>query len=80
MQKQEAQNSSVNSITYPRMDRSKFKSQTFEEADYQLEFWSTKSPVERLVVAAYLISTAWGFDLKNPPRMDKSIFAIRKRG
>ncbi|MBI1226205.1 MAG: hypothetical protein GC192_13300 [Bacteroidetes bacterium] len=62
----------------PRMDRSKFKMQTLEEADQQLDFWITKSPVERLAAAAYLISTAWGFDMKKPPHMDKSAFSMHK--
>ena len=62
----------------PRLDRSKFKAQTFEAADHQFEFWLTKTPAERLLAAKYLIGCAWGFDIQKFPRMDKSVFSARK--
>ncbi len=65
-------------MEYPRFDRTKFKIQTFQEADQNLDYWLSKSPAERLRAAYYLISVAWGFDFHNPPRMDKQVFSVRK--
>ena len=61
-----------------RLDRTKFKIQTFQEADMQYDFWKEKSVKERLEAAYYLISAAFNFDINNPPRMDKSTFSSRK--
>lgn len=35
---------------------------------------------ERLRIHQYLNSIAYGYDLDNPPRMDKTFFQIKKRG
>ncbi|WP_020535837.1 hypothetical protein [Lewinella cohaerens] len=51
-----------------RLDRTKFKMQTFNEASHQLSYWQTKTPVERLQAAYFLISQAYNFDLNNPPK------------
>ncbi|MBI5916621.1 MAG: hypothetical protein HY842_14685 [Bacteroidetes bacterium] len=73
----EAKNVAAHAVL-PRLDRTKFKAQTFQQADYQLDFWLEKVPVERLSAAAYLNSMAWGFDLQAPPKMDKHIFSTRQ--
>jgi len=65
-------------MDYPRLDRTKFKAQTFQEADQQLNYWLAKTPAERLIAAYYLISVAWNFDFQNPPRMDRNAFSMRK--
>lgn len=62
---------------HARLDRTKFKAQTFQQADDQLEFWLEKKPVERLSAATYLNSVAWGFDMHTPPQMDKHRFSAR---
>jgi len=61
-----------------RLDRTKFKMQSFQEADMQYDFWKKKSLEERLSAAYYLISVAFDFDINNPPRMDKTAFSMRK--
>ena len=61
-----------------RLDRTKFKMQTFQEADNQYAYWRTKTPVERLRASYYLISVAFNFDINNPPRIDRSVFKMRK--
>ncbi len=61
-----------------RLDRTKFKMQTYKEASHQLAYWLSKTPSERLRAAHYLISQAYGFDLDNPPRMDRTAFSVRK--
>ncbi len=65
-------------MIYPRLDRTKFKIQSFQEADDQLSYWLSKSVEERLEAAYYLISVAWGFDFNNPPRLDRTKFSMRK--
>jgi len=65
-------------MNYPRLDRTKFKRQTFEEADDQLEYWLSKTVEERLKAAHYLICMAWGLDPENPPRLDRTKFSMRK--
>ena len=61
-----------------RLDRTKFKLQTFKEADNDYDYWQTKTPEERLSAAWYLISVAYNFPVNDPPRLDKTAFAMRK--
>jgi hypothetical protein len=61
-----------------RMDKTAFKVQTFEEADNAMRDYSGYSVQERLRIYWYLTSIAYKFDLDNPPRMDKTVFRIKK--
>jgi hypothetical protein len=61
-----------------RLDKTYFRAQSFQEADEQKEYWLHNDVKERLGAAWYLISCAYGFNLENPPRLDKSIFSMRK--
>ncbi len=61
-----------------RMDKSAFKIQTFEEADDAMRDYSNHSIQERLRIYWYLTSIAYKFDLDNPPRMDKTVFSMKK--
>ncbi len=62
-----------------RLDRSSFKINTFKEAANQYEYWSQK-PLEELLKASwYLTSVAYSFDLENEPRLDRSLFSMKKR-
>ncbi len=65
-------------MTKYRLDKTFGKSQTFEEADDNREYWLQKDVKERLKAAWYLISCAYGFDLDNPPGLDKTVFSMRK--
>ncbi len=60
-----------------RFDRTAFKIKTFAESDADNVDLSL-SLRERVSQSWYLISKAYGFDVKNPPRMDKTIFSYRK--
>ena len=62
-----------------RMDKTAFKVKTFEEADDVMRDYSSYSMQERLRIYWYLTSIAYKFDLDNPPRMDKTVFRIKKR-
>ena len=62
-----------------RLDKTAFKTQTIAEADESMRNYLNHSVKERLEIAYYLTSIAYGFDMENPPRMDKTFFQIRSR-
>ncbi|MEY3248196.1 MAG: hypothetical protein RL742_239 [Bacteroidota bacterium] len=62
-----------------RLDRTAFTIQTHQEAANRRAYWMEKTPLERLAAAWYLICAAYNLDIQNPPRMDRSVFVIRKR-
>ncbi len=61
-----------------RLDKTFGKSQSFEEADDNRAYWLQKEPAERLQAAWYLTCCAYGISWSNPPRMDKTVFSMRK--
>lgn len=61
------------------LDRNAFAALSFKEADNQINDYSKLSWKERLIVANRLIAIAYNFPLDNPPRMDKTIFSLRKQ-
>lgn len=63
-----------------RLDRNSFKIQTHEESSNMRSYWLSKSPEERFEAAWYLICIAYNIDLKNPPRLDRTVFSMRKNG
>jgi hypothetical protein len=63
-----------------RLDKSAFRIHTFEEASNNKEYWLSKSPSERWHAAWYLICSAYDLDPENPPRLDRSVFSMRRNG
>ena len=64
----------------PRLDRTAFRAGSFAETEeYYRTHWHTATMAERLRAAHYLNSVAYGFDLNNPPRVDRTVFSIRHR-
>ncbi len=63
-----------------KLDRTAFKIQSFEESNLNREYWIKKSPQERFDAAWYLICVAYNIDIKNPPRLDRTFFSMRKNG
>lgn len=61
-----------------RFDRTVFKIKTYAESNADNVDLSL-SLAERLRQSWYLTSKAYGFDLNNPPRMDKTVFSCRKQ-
>ena len=61
-----------------RLDKTYGKAQTFKEADNNKAYWLQQDVKERLKAAWYLISSTFGISHDNPPRMDKTIFSMRK--
>lgn len=62
-----------------KLDKSKMSVRCHQDTDHQYEYWQSKTIKERLEAAYYLNSVAYNFDINHPPRMDKSVFSVRKR-
>ena len=62
-----------------RLDRIAFQAMTVQEADDYMRDYKKYNWKERLKVSHYLTSLAYGFDINNPPKMDKSVFIALKR-
>jgi hypothetical protein len=61
-----------------RLDRTAFYAGTHEEnARYHAQH-QPATMVERLRAAAYLNSVAYGYDLQNPPKLDRTAFSTRQ--
>ena len=61
-----------------KMDKTKFSAYKKEEEPNDLEYWKTKTIRERLNAACYLISIAYGYDVNNPPKVDRTVFSMGK--
>lgn len=51
---------------------------THKESEMENIFAEDVPYAERLRQAYYLISVAYGFDINNPPKLDRTIFSSRK--
>lgn len=60
------------------MDKTAFKVHTLEEADNAMRDFNNHTFRERLHIYWYLTSIAYKFDLNNPPKMDKTVFSMKK--
>ena len=61
-----------------RLDRTTHHAGTHEQAAQYHARHQPATPAERLRAAAYLNSVAFGYDLNNPPRLDRTAFSTRK--
>ncbi|MEO6538236.1 MAG: hypothetical protein ABIT07_01640 [Ferruginibacter sp.] len=61
-----------------KMDKSIVKLMSHEEAENENRFSPETSLAERLGQAWYLTCMAYGIDPEQPPKMDKTIFSMRK--
>jgi len=66
-------------MTTYRLNRSKFKAQSANEAANHSSYYKSLTWQERLRVAAYLNSIAFDYQLAFPPRMDKTKFQTKSR-
>jgi hypothetical protein len=71
-------NISTNFETMFRLDRTIGKGHSHEAGGNQAAYWRSKSVDERLAGVMYLNSIVYGFDINNPPRLDKTVFSTRK--
>jgi hypothetical protein len=61
-----------------KLDRTAFSMHSHEVREPAAEYWKTKNLTERLSAAFYLNSVAFNFDISNPPRLDRTLFSMRK--
>ncbi|MDQ3108794.1 MAG: hypothetical protein M3R17_02775 [Bacteroidota bacterium] len=61
-----------------KLDRTAFRATNHKEKGNDLSYWKSKTNEERLAAAFYLNSVAYNFDINNPPRMDRTVFSMRK--
>ena len=61
-----------------KLDRTSGTGHTHEKSEKHSDYWKTKTVDERLEALMYLNSIAFGFDVNNPPRIDKTYFRVRK--
>lgn len=62
-----------------RLDKGKFKIQSFKEADSNVAYWRSRPWYERLQAGYHLSLRAYGYDPEDEPRLDKTKFSKRKR-
>ena len=62
-----------------KLDRTKFKGQTAEEAADHASYYSSLTWQERCRIANYLNSIAYNFPEEKPPRLDRTKFKARSR-
>ena len=60
-----------------KLDRNSFKAQTVEEADNHSLYYKSLPWQERLRIAIYLNSIAYGLVNKLEPKLDKTVFKAR---
>lgn len=63
-----------------KMDKTVFSMCKKEDEPNDFSYWQSKTVAERLKSAAYLNSIAYGYDINDPPRMDKTVFSMECRG
>jgi hypothetical protein len=62
-----------------KLDRTAFKIQKYDEVPVNNRtFWLSRTPKERLDAACYLTNQAYGIDPEHPPKLDRTVFAMRK--
>ena len=59
-------------------DRTAFEAFKAEDHINDYAYWKQKSTDERLHAACLLIAQAYGFDPYNPPKVDRTVFEVRK--
>lgn len=61
----------------PKLDRAYSSTYSFKTAKKEIEHYKGYSIEEISAVFNYLNSVAYDYPIKNPPRMDKTIFSYR---
>ncbi|MEO8087985.1 MAG: hypothetical protein ABI763_14265 [Bacteroidota bacterium] len=61
-----------------KLDRTAFSMHSLEVNEPAINYWKDKTIDERLAATFYLNSVAYNFDLNNPPRLDRTVFSMRK--
>lgn len=62
-----------------RLDRTEYKHQSLVEASDTVAYWRKQSDAFKMQSAYHLSLRAYGYDPANEPRLDRTLFSIRKR-
>jgi len=63
-----------------KLDRTAFRAQTADEAaKSHAIYYKTLTWQERLSIANYLNSVAYNYPENEPPKMDRTVFSMRRR-
>ena len=62
-----------------KLDRTKFKAHTADEAANHASFYQTLTWQERCEIAGYLNSIAFNYPESDPPKLDRTKFKARAR-
>jgi hypothetical protein len=64
-----------------KVDRTVFWAGKFEDNEERIKKeLQGQTARERLEAAFYLNSVAYNYDINNPPKMDRTVFSMRKNG
>jgi hypothetical protein len=64
-----------------KLDRTLFWAGKFEDNEARIKTEvQNMTARQRLESAAYLNSVCYNFDINNPPKMDRTVFSMRKNG
>lgn len=61
-----------------KLDRNAFSMGSSKNASHKLAYWKSKTPGERLEAAWIPTCHAYGFSPENPPKLDRTVFSMRK--
>ena len=61
-----------------KLDRTAFKRQTAQEASNTVAYWRTQSDADKIRAAYHLSLRAYGYDPADEPRLDRTVFSMRK--
>ena len=61
-----------------KLDRTAFKHQTAKEASNNVAYWRSRPDAEKLRAAYHLSLRAYGYDPADEPRLDRTVFSMRK--
>jgi len=61
-----------------KLDRNAFSMHSLESKEPASAYWKNKTPEERLRAAFYLNSVAYNFNISDPPKMNRTVFSMRR--
>ncbi|MFM2392677.1 MAG: hypothetical protein RLZZ546_654 [Bacteroidota bacterium] len=63
-----------------KLDRTVFKIVSFEDKGNNIDYWLSKTPMERLETSWYLNCQAYNIPFSADHRVDRTVFRIKKFG
>lgn len=62
-----------------KLDRTAFQARNADEEINYGKIYQDLTWQQRMQIHRYLNSIAYGYDMDDPPRMDKTVFSVRSR-